>query len=172
MSNQLPQATFQQRQMVMMVIWIALIMGVVTFGIMISFIGLGEAPGDDLPIITYLGMGMAALMLVLRFIIPDMIARNQFAQAMQTAKTEGNENEEEMLGKFYQIFTMRLIIGLALLEGAAMLNLVAVLVENQMLAFIPVAILLLAMIASIPTKSKIDEWIRNQMENYNLEIQN
>ncbi|MFH1300797.1 MAG: hypothetical protein ABIK07_07020 [Planctomycetota bacterium] len=172
MSSQLPQPTLQQRQMVMTVIWFALIMGVVTFGVIIVFTGIQQKPGDDLPIITYLGMGMAALMLVLRLIIPDIVARNLFRQAMATAKAEGNQDEEQMLGTYYQIFTTRLIIGMALLEGAAMLNLVAVLVENQKLAFVPVAILLLVMIASIPTKSKLDGWIRNQMENYSLENQN
>ncbi|QDT95704.1 hypothetical protein [Gimesia aquarii] len=172
MSSQLPQANLQQMRMTMMVIWIALIMGVVTFGIVVIMIGLKGAPGDDLPVITYGGIGIAALMLVLRFFVPDMMARNQFKQAMQTAKAEGNEDEEEMLGKFYQIFLTRLIIGMALLEGAAFLNLVAVMAENQPLGFVPVAILLLAMIASVPTKSKLDGWIRNQMENYNLENQN
>ncbi|MEQ8634402.1 hypothetical protein [Gimesia maris] len=172
MSRELPQITLQQRQMMMTVIWLALIMGVVTFGMIVTFIGLKEEPGKGLPVITYLGMGLAALMLVLRMIIPNMIARNQFTQAMQEAREEGNQDEEQMLGTFYQIFMVRMIIGLALLEGAAMINLVAVMIENQKLAFIPVAILLLVMIASMPTKSKLDGWIRNQMENYNLEHQN
>ncbi|QDT93437.1 hypothetical protein [Gimesia algae] len=172
MTRELPQITLQQRQMMMNVIWLALIMGVVTFGIIVTFIGLKEEPGNGLPFITYLGMGLAALMLVLRMIIPNMIARNQFTQAMQEAREEGIQDEEQMLGTFYQIFMVRMIIGLALLEGAAMINLVAVMVENQKLAFIPVAILLLVMIASMPTKSKLDGWIRNQMENYNLEHQN
>ena len=172
MSRELPQITLQQRQMMMTVIWLALIMGVVTFGMIVTFIGLKEEPGKGLPVITYLGMGLAALMLVLRMIIPNMIARNQFTQAMQEAREEGNQDEEQMLGTFYQIFMVLMIIGLALLEGAAMINLVAVMVENQKLAFIPVAILLLVMIASMPTKSKLDGWIRNQMENYNLEHQN
>ncbi|EDL58719.1 hypothetical protein [Gimesia maris] len=172
MSRELPQITLQQRQMMMTVIWLALIMGVVTFGMIVTFIGLKEEPGKGLPVITYLGMGLAALMLVLRMIIPNMIARNQFTQAMQEAREEGNQDEEQMLGTFYQIFMVRMIIGLALLEGAAMINLVAVMVENQKLAFIPVSILLLVMIASMPTKSKLDGWIRNQMENYNLEHQN
>lgn len=172
MSRELSQITLQQRQMMMTVIWLALIMGVVTFGMIVTFIGLKEEPGKGLPVITYLGMGLAALMLVLRMIIPNMIARNQFTQAMQEAREEGNQDEEQMLGTFYQIFMVRLIIGLALLEGAAMINLVAVMIENQKLAFIPVAILLLVMIASMPTKSKLDGWIRNQMENYNLEHQN
>lgn len=172
MSRELPQITLQQRQMMMTVIWLALIMGVVTFGIIVTFIGLKEEPGKGLPVITYLGMGIAALMLVLRMVVPNLIARNQFTQAMQEANAEGNQDEDQLLGTFYQIFLVRLIIGMALLEGAAMLNLVAVLIEKQKLAFIPVVILLLVMIASMPTKSKLDAWIRNQMENYNLEHQN
>lgn len=172
MSRELPQITLQQRQMMMTVIWLALIMGVVTFGIIVILIGQNKEPGKGLPVITYLGMSLAALMLVLRMIIPNLIARNQFAQAMQEAREEEHQDEEQVLGTFYQIFMVRMIIGLALLEGAAMLNLVAMIIENQKLAFIPVVILLLVMIASMPTKSKLDGWIRNQMENYNLEHQN
>ncbi|WP_417393586.1 hypothetical protein [Gimesia sp.] len=172
MSRELPQITLQQRQMMMTVIWLALIMGVVTFGIIVTFIGLKEEPEKGLPVITYLGMGIAALMLVLRMVVPNLVARNQFTQAMQEAQAEGNQDEEQLLGTFYQIFLVRLIIGMALLEGAAMLNLFAVVIEKQKLAFIPVVILLLVMIASMPTKSKLDAWIRNQMENYNLEQQN
>ncbi|HAH48017.1 hypothetical protein [Gimesia sp.] len=172
MSRELPQITLQQRQMMMTVIWLALILGVVTFGIIVTSIGLKEEPGKGLPIMTYLGMGIAALMLVLRMVVPNLVARNQFTQAMQEAQAEGNQDEEQLLGTFYQIFLVRLIIGMALLEGAAMLNLFAVVIEKQKLAFIPVVILLLVMIASMPTKSKLDAWIRNQMENYNLEHQN
>ncbi len=172
MPNQQPQPTLQQRRMLMIVVWLALVMGVVTVGVVISILSQGEKPDSGLPIIVYLGMGVTALMLVLRMIIPNLVARNQFIQAMQVAQTEGNQDEEQMLGKFYQIYTTRLILGMAMLEGAAMLNLIAVLIEQQKVAYIPVAILLLVMIASIPTKSKLDEWIRNQMENYNLENQN
>ncbi|QDV53019.1 hypothetical protein [Gimesia fumaroli] len=172
MTNQPPQITPQQRLMMMTVIWLALIVGVVTFGVIIGFMGQEKAAGDDLPIITYLGIAMAALMLVLRTFVPNLVARNLFRQTMEKVKAEGNQDEEEILGTYYQIFTTRLIIGLALLEGAAMLNLVAILIENQKLPFVVVGILLLVMIASVPTKSKLDGWIRNQMENYNLEHQN
>ncbi len=172
MTSQLPQLTLHERHRTMMIIWFAMVVGVVVFGVVVSVMLDGTKPNAGTPVLTFAGMGMAALMLVLRFIIPDFIARTQFAQTMQTAKTECNEDEEQMLGNFYQVFMVRLIIGLALLEGAAMFNLVAVLVENQRLAFIPIAILLLGMILSIPTKSKLDGWIRNQMENYNLENQN
>jgi len=172
MSSPLPQLTLQERHRTMMIIWFAMIVGVVVFGVVVGIQINGLKPDAGLPVLTFTGMGMATLMLVMRFIIPDFIARTQFAQKMQTAKTEANEDEEELLGNFYQVFLVRLIIGMALLEGAAMFNLIAVMVENQRLAFIPVAILLLVMIASIPTKSKLDGWIRNQMENYTLENKN
>ncbi|MCA9014053.1 MAG: hypothetical protein KDA77_01865 [Planctomycetaceae bacterium] len=172
MTSQQPQLTPEQRIRVMLIIWLALIMGVVTFGVIVGIIGQNNAPGDDLPVITYTGLAMAALMLVLRTFVPELVGRNLFRQTMEKVKAENNLDEEQILGTYYQIFTTRMIIGLALLEGAAMLNLVAFLVENQMLSFVPVGILLLVMMASMPTKSKLDGWIRNQMENYNLEHQN
>ncbi|WP_298860687.1 hypothetical protein [uncultured Gimesia sp.] len=170
--KQLSQLPLNERHRAMMIIWFAMLAGVVVFGVVVAVLINGSKPNAGLPVLTFTAMGMAAMSLVIRFIVPNLISRKQFAQTMQTAKTEANDDEEQMLGNFYQIFMMRLIIGMALLEGAAMLSLVAVMVENQRLAFIPVAILLLVMIASIPTKSKLDGWIRNQMENYNLENQN
>lgn len=169
MTNQLPQITPQQRLTMMFVIWAALIMGVVTFGVIVGIIGQNNEPGDDLPILTYLGLGMAALMLVLRTFVPELVGRNLFRQAMEKIKAEQIQDEEQVLATYYQIFMTRMIIGLALLEGAAMLNLVAIMVEQNFIAYVPVGILLLVMLASMPSKSKLDGWIRNQMENYNLE---
>jgi hypothetical protein len=95
-----------------------------------------------------------------------------FNQAMERIKTENIQDEDEVLATYDQIFMSRLIVGLGLLEGAAMLNLVAYMTESQVLSLVAVGILLLVMIASVPTKSKLEAWIRNQMENYNLENQN
>ncbi|QDT44892.1 hypothetical protein Pan241w_50080 [Gimesia alba] len=172
MTNQPQQLNPEQQIRVMFIIWIAMIIGVVTFGIIAGFKGLDVEPGDGLSIITYLGIAMSALMLVLRTFVPNLVARNLFKQTMQAAQAEGNQDEEQMLGRFYATFMTRMIIGLALLEGAAMFNLVVFMVESQILSIVAVGILLLVMIASIPTKSKLDGWIRNQMENYNLEHQN
>ncbi|MFK7777363.1 MAG: hypothetical protein QM501_04490 [Gimesia sp.] len=172
MTSQFPQQTLPERHRTMMIIWFAMIVGVVVFGVVVGIQINGMQPNAKLPVLTYIAMGMAAMSLVVRLIVPDLIARKQFAQIMQTAKTEANEDEEQVLGNFYQTFLLRLIIGMALLEGAAMFALVTVMVEKQMLGFAIVAFLLLFMISSIPTKSKLDGWIRNQMENYNLENQN
>lgn len=173
MARQLPQATPEQRHRTMFIIWFALIMGVVTFGVVVvGILGKDEAPGDGLPLLTYVGLGATAVMLVLRTFVPDLVGRNMFNQAMERIKTENIQDEDEVLATYDQIFMTRLIVGLALLEGAAMLNLVAYMTESQVLSLVAVGILLLVMIASVPTKSKLEAWIRNQMENYNLENQN
>ncbi|MCH9791061.1 MAG: hypothetical protein K0U82_09585, partial [Planctomycetes bacterium] len=82
MSSPLPQPTLQERHRVMMIIWFAMIVGVVVFGVVVSIQINGMKPDAGLPVLTFAGMGMAALMLVLRFIIPNLIARTQFAQTM------------------------------------------------------------------------------------------
>lgn len=170
--KQLSELPLNERHRAMMIIWFAMFSGVVVFGVVVGVLTNGSKPDSGLPILTFAAMGMAAMSLVVRFIVPNLIARKQFAQTMQTAKTEADKDEEQILGSFYQIFMVRMIIGMAFLEGAAMFSLVTVMVEKQRLAFIPVAILLLAMIGLIPTKTKLDGWIRTQMENYNLENQN
>ena len=172
MAAQQIQMTSEQRARAMNIIWFAMILGVVVFAIVASVIGLQQEPKDGMPLMTYVGMGMAAFMLGVSLIVPNIIANQQFQAAMQRGQFETEEDKKQFMTDLEQVYMTKFLIGMALIEGGAFLNLVFLLVEGQVLAYIPVAVLVLCMIAGKPSQAKLEAWIRYQMETYNLENQN
>ena len=87
------------------------------------------APGDSsLSVITYLAVASGLIVLVLSFVVPKINiarARRQIALAGPIATTEGVPSEPKQLypasytGKLAQLYQTQLIIGSAMLEGAA-----------------------------------------------------
>lgn len=171
MTTQQMEMNSEERARVMLILWIAMILGVVVFAIVAGVLGKDQQPQEDM-LLTMVGMGMAAFMFVVSLIVPNIVANQQFRTTLQRGRYETEEEKKQAMNDLESVFMTKFLIGMALLEGAAFLNLVFYMVEGQILAYIPVAILVAFMIALKPSKSKLEAWIRNQMENYNLENQN
>lgn len=171
MTTQQMQMNSEERARAMMIIWFAMILGVVVFAIVAGVLGKNQQPQGDM-LLTLIGMGMAAFMFVVSLIVPNIVANQQFRAALQRGRFETEEEKKQAMNDLESVFMTKFLIGMALLEGAAFLNLVFYIVEGKILAYIPVAILLAFMIALKPSQAKLEAWIRNQMENYNLENQN
>ncbi|QDT29734.1 hypothetical protein [Gimesia panareensis] len=171
MTTQQDQMTTEQRARTMIIIWFAMIMGVVVFAVIAGVKGQDQQPQEDM-LLTMVGMGMAAFMFVVSLIVPNIVANQQFRAALQRGRYETDEEKQQAMNDLESVFMTKFLIGMALLEGGAFINLVFYLVEGKILAYIPVAILVAFMIASKPSQAKLEAWIRNQMENYNLENQN
>jgi hypothetical protein len=140
----------------------ALIMGVMTFLAIVLFAippllnpapafpgeGAGgaaiAAPGNSsLSVISYLAVAVGLMDLVLSFVVPRMNAdraRRQMALEGPTAITKGGPSEPKQLypagytGKLAQLYQTQLIIGSALLEGAAFFATIAYMLERNPLA--------------------------------------
>ncbi|HKI21044.1 MAG TPA: hypothetical protein VKA15_24340, partial [Isosphaeraceae bacterium] len=153
----------------------ALIMGVVTFlaiALFVTQVGVNPAqalPGEgaggaaiaaagnsSLPVITYLAVAVGLMDLVLSFVVPKMNAdraRRQMALEGPSAITKGGPTEPKQLypagytGKLAPIYHTQLIIGAALLEGAAFFATIAYLVERNPLALATAIVLLGALVA-------------------------
>jgi MFS family permease len=171
MTTQQVQMTTEQRARAMNIIWFAMILGVVVFAVIAGVKGQDQQPQGDM-LLTMVGMGMAACMFVVSLIVPNIVANQQFRAALQRGRYETDEEKQQAMNDLESVFMTKFLIGMALLEGGAFMNLVFYIVEGQILAMIPVAILVALMIASKPSQAKLEAWIRNQMENYNLENQN
>ena len=96
-----------------------------------------------------IALAFAAVMIIARFIVPGLIGD---PLALVTAG--------ELLG----LYQTRLIAGIALLEGAALLNITAFHMEHHWSSLMIAGILMLLMLSSWPTRSKIESWIRIQRE--------
>lgn len=130
------------------IIWAALIMGVVCFtGVALIMKGEPQAP-----MIAYLAAGFAAINIGVKFVVPGMIVRTQLQKLPAGSP-------EDLNARLFPIFQTRMIVGLALLEGAAFFNLIAYLTEKQIWTLGIVGLLVLMMVMMFPTLNQFESWV-------------
>ncbi len=136
----------------------ALILGVVIFACVAFVIAKGE-PAKS-PVIALMGAGMAVMMVVARYIVPTALVSGGKAQLKQVGETE----QRSLLAGFYQT---KMIVGMALLEGAAFFNLIAYISERQLWSYGIVAFLLGVMAISFPSQGQFESWAEEMQRDLN-----
>ncbi len=126
---------------VMQIIVAALAMGVVTFALLLLLV-VRPVPDEGEPLFVYVGLGLGLLATLAGVTVPRLCA-NQMPATVATYQTT-------------------LIIGAALFEGAAFFNLIAYMIEGQVLSLVVAAILLLFMILLFPTVSRVHDWLESR----------
>src|SRR5262249_25088243 len=66
--------------------------------------------------------------------------------------------------RLWIVFQNRLIIGLALLEGATFFLLIAYLAEGSFLALVPAWVFIIAMLMQFPTRVGVERWVEEQQQ--------
>ena len=125
----------------------ALIAGVTLFLLVALFIATNAKP----PLVAYVALGVTSLVVALRFLIPDVVV-NQMIKALP--KSHG----EMTRGRLFGLFQIRMIIGVALLEGASFFNLVSYILEGQWWSIATVVFLLMLMGMMFPTLGSFEGW--------------
>lgn len=150
----------------MRIISAALISGVIVFLVVVLFIVEGDRqPGT--PLLTYLGLAFGALGLVFAFIVPGFMG-GSIKQALADGKRVDlpaqfkASQDVGIVGNLLFLFQTRLIIGYAILEGAAFFNLVAYMIERQDVSLAIVGLLLGAMLVKFPTRGKVEAWLADE----------
>ena len=122
----------------------ALIAGVAVFALVM----LGPADGE-LEMLGMIATAFAFVTTIVSFVLPGFLGDSR------TLVTDG-----ELLG----LYQVRLIVGLALLEGAAFFNILVFSMEHHWASLMVGGILILLLLSRWPTRSKIESWIRTQRE--------
>lgn len=149
--------------MVNMIIAGAMIWGVVLFGLIAFFvIDPGKPPADE-PLVAVIMAGLGVTSFLAAMLIPPMRTSVGLTQIKSQPRAKW---EEELMG----LFQSRLIIRMAILEGGAMANLVAFVLERQNWTLLVVGWLVLTMLAFFPTPGGTRDWIKEQMELLNLDM--
>lgn len=152
MSN--PITTPEQAVRAMQIIAGALIMGVVTFGLVAVFIiGALDEPADGI-IFSAVGAAFASGAFVMHLVVPGMM----------TASSRGDAAALDD-SSLYQTYQVRMIVGLALLEGAAFFNIIAAIVEHNWWSLAIAGALVLWMLAMFPTTTRVKHWVETQSFN-------
>ena len=125
----------------MQIIVLAMVAGVITFGLVVQIVvGPDVRPGT--PFLMYVGLLMACVMIPTAWIVPELMSRG--------------------LPPVAGSYQVKLIVGLALLEGAAFLNLVAYLLEGRTLS-LWMAVLLAGLLAMrFPTVAGVENWLEGR----------
>jgi hypothetical protein len=151
----------------MRIILLALVLGVVIFFVIaVVMRGQGAQPAPPTPLLTYLGLGLAGVQIVLSALIPGLIVtggRRQLARTPQSAAAPDD------LRKLLGLYQTRLIVGSALLEGAAFFLLVAYLVEGDLAALGGVVVLVALLLVRFPTRPGLESWLAEQQERLSQE---
>lgn len=148
-----PQSTIAQSVgRTAQIIAFALITGVLVFAAIAYFVAKGKPAA--FPIVSYMGVGFAVINLTMRFVVPAYLV------SMQKRSLAG-ATEPDLTNSLAGLYQTKMIIGMALLEGAAFINLVAYIVEKQIWSFGVVGALVLVMVASFPTQWKIENWVED-----------
>lgn len=150
------------------IITLALILGASTFLAIVLFVpGMGGRMAGADPILTWIALGGSVMAGLAAFVVPDIVGRQQ-VRRLRTNPTlrtfegpsvplpEGPVRDAYIYGAAFQT---RLIIRLALLEGATFFCLVAHMLERQWPSLLAAAVLLGLMAANFPTRGRLDSWI-------------
>lgn len=144
----------------------ALAGGVFMFASVATLIGPGQ-PKEG-PFVTYMAMGFAAVAFVVWAVLPGVLSRRGRQDIvagrpiLANAKLPGAEAAGDA-GALVNLYMLRTIIAVAILEGAAFFNLVAYLLEANLLGLVDAGILFLMILMHIPTQNRIADWIQNEL---------
>lgn len=119
--------------------------------------------------LTYIACGAAAVAVIAWLVVPPLVLRSQRRQiaAGQWPPSDSGDSSPAApmsdAGKLCAAYTVRAIVAVALLEGAAFFAIVAYRQEREPLA-LGAAILLTAMIAThLPTPGRVAAWVEGQL---------
>lgn len=133
-----------------MIIVGALMFGLLNFASIALFVGQYAKPSGPV-LLSYIGLGAAAVMMVLRFVVPGLIT------GAATRRTE-DQTAESYRQKLATAYQSRTVIGNALLEGAGFLNCVTYILTGSLLNLGAVAVLLTLMAITFPSQTHFDNW--------------
>ena len=150
-----------QMILVMQIIAGALMSGVTVFGIIVLVLTTGrESHGTT---IAYIAAGFGFLMVVLRFVVPATVAKSKI-EGLARAEDRPDASETAARRSLLAVYQTQMIIGFAMLEGAGFFNLVAYVIEVQVLSLVVTAVLLAMMSMTFPARDRVEYWVENQLQ--------
>lgn len=158
---------FDQQLRVMQIIAFALMMGAMSFFGVVLVVTQGDVFGMQQPgLITIIAAGFAFIMIVNHFVIPPIIANAQLKRLAGGGTSDAEK--EQRVASLASVYQVHLIVGLALLEGAAFFNLIALMIGKSAASIAVVVVLLSLMLLKFPTRTKVTWWIQEKLTESNM----
>ena len=150
------------------IITAALAIGILVFAavVLVLFQGSDQGDQENLPVVTYVALGFGVLALVASVLVPRLIDAGNRNGILSGTNQPSNSSQQTAevgeVGLFMGMYLGRLIVGVAILEGAAFFNLAARIIEGQTISLIMAALLLVAILLKFPTRSSVENWIETE----------
>ena len=129
------------------------------------------AAGPGTPLFTYIAVAVGLMNLALSFVVPNLAVANgrrQIARGV-APKIKGGPTEAKQIypsgdtGMLAQLYQTQLIVGAAMLEGAAFFAGIAFMLERNPIAAGMALVLLAVLAARFPTRDRIQAWLEQQL---------
>ncbi len=147
----------------------ALAAGVLFFlVIVIGVLGSPMRPLDPQAVVSLVMAALAIACIPARLIVPVLIVNVGCQKIARGGRTSPSHTVHATLpntdeGNLLQLFMTKLIVGCAILEGAAFGNLVAYMLEGQLYSLALAIVCTIGMLAAFPTRSGVDEWLERHV---------
>jgi hypothetical protein len=164
-----PQQTYlTQAVRTMQIIALALIFGVIVFGLVALLGGFGAQETAETPLLAIIAAVVAMIAVVAAPLISKLIATGmrQSVVAGKRFHAGGSKPNSEAVGEvgsLVAIYQVQQIISRAILEGAAFMNLAAYMTERQPMSLAFAMFLLIAMFFKFPTRGHLEKWVGDEM---------
>ena len=167
MFSEVQQKFLTQAARTMQIIVCALIIGVICFALVVLVGGLAPEKPPEAPIVSIIAAVFAVGSLVAAPLLPKLVTSGSQQSLVQGQPIHQHSMfAQEALGDvgpLVGVFQTRLIIGRAILEGAAFFNLAAYMIEAQPISLGFTVVLLIAMVFNFPTREKLESWVRAEL---------
>jgi hypothetical protein len=161
------QERFLKKSLVtMQIIAGALIQGVVIFLVVVVFF-LPVPPNRLAVLNSYIGLGLALVAMAMSLVVPNIIVASTKkslvkGRPIDLPKQFGEVSDLGFLAPLAGLYQTKMIIAMALLEGAAFFNLVSYMMERQPFTLAVVGMLLLALVMNFPTRRGLEKWLAEE----------
>lgn len=146
----------------MRIVAAALMAGVLVFLGIVLVTTQGDVIGTHTPeVLTILGAGFGVLAIVNHFVIPKIIAGSQLRQLVANGFSE--LDAESKSDRLFGVYRGQLIVALAMLEGAAFFNLIALMAEKNVVSLGVTFLLLGLMVLRFPSRDKVVFWVQDKL---------
>ena len=147
--------------MTLRIIVIALVLGVTVFGIIAAVQNAGK-PQNFGTKVNYLFLALAGPLFIAGFVVPRLLPKGGPVQPTDAAKYKP-EDAASVQAAFAPIQSAT-IVGCALFEGAAFMNLVVYLQDAELVHLAVSFIALFCILAHFPVTSRIEQRIEDQLQ--------
>ena len=150
----------------------ALALGVIVFAGVVLAQEVQPPEQDKTEVLTIVGVIFALVAIVLAVLVPKMVVFSMRRLVLEgkpillPKQSRPIPLPEELgeAGPLAIVYQTQLIVGAAILEGAAFMNLVAYMLGQQTMNLGLAALLLIALFFKFPTLDRVEQWVEGQLK--------